>query len=64
MTRNAHQAKAQAPSAASPISGDDLKLVNGKNKFFFQDIEHGPWTYVYFVVREMFTRENILVLYV
>lgn len=39
LTRNAHQAKAQAPPA-SPSSGDDydLKLVNGKKKFFFYSL--------------------------
>lgn len=37
LTRNSHQAKAQAPSTTgSPSSGDyDLKLVNGKKTFSF-----------------------------
>lgn len=47
LTRNTHQAKAQAPSTTgSPSSGDyDLKLVNGK-KTFSLHITIGTFFYV------------------
>lgn len=45
LTRNTHQAKAQAPSTTgSPSSGDyDLKLVNGKKTFSFT---HHNWNFL------------------